>query len=103
MAQNDGGKKKKKNDEDIATVTNFTLERHYRLASAAYDSLEAIMNNIKKEFESNTQIQEVLILFGTTPQYPKEAFTIKVPNVAKNHIEENHARHISKNQHKILR
>lgn len=95
-------RRRKKSDPDV-TATNFAVERHYRVASAAYDTLEAIMRNIRKEFESHSQIQEVLILFGTTPQCPKEAFTIKVPSVARNHIEENHLRHISKHQHKILR
>lgn len=96
-------RKRQKNDHDIVSSTNFTVERHYRLASAAYDNLEEIMRNIRKQFESHTRIQEVLILFGTTPQCPKEVFTIKVPSVAKNHIEENHVRLISKSQHKILR
>lgn len=96
-------KKRKKGEQDNLKTNNFTIDRHYRLASTAYDNLEAIMSNIRKEFENYTQIQEVLILFGTTPQCPKEAFTIKIPDVATNHIEENHIRHLNKNQHQILR
>lgn len=82
---------------------NLNIDRHYRVVSTAYDNLEEIMKNIRKELDSSCEVHEILILFGTTPQCPKEAYTIKVPSIDRSHLEENHVQDISKNQQKILR
>lgn len=96
-------KRKSAEGEERKKPVNLNIDRHYRIVSTAYDNLEEIMKHIIKEFESSSEVYEVLILFGTTPQCPKEAYTIKVPSIDRSHLEENHLQDISKNQQKILR
>ncbi|GJQ76639.1 Hph [Trypoxylus dichotomus] len=85
-------------------TNNYSVERHYRIASTAYDTMEEIMNGIKTEFRASFQcIKEVLIIFGTTLYTAKEVFQINLPILQGNHIEANHLKSIPKNQQKILR
>ncbi|XP_018335702.1 uncharacterized protein LOC108744442 [Agrilus planipennis] len=83
---------------------NLNIEKYYKVASAAFDTLEDIMKQIKSEFlKCEDLIKEVLILFGSTPLCAKEIFIIKIPFISKGHIEENHLRSMQKQQQKILR
>lgn len=61
------------------------------------------MNGILKEFSNNVSIKEVVVLFGTTPQYPKEVVTINILPISTQHIEQNHIAELDKYQQKILR
>lgn len=96
-------KRKNAESENVRQPLNLTLDKCYRLASNAYDNLEQIMRSIRMEFEAGSDVREVLILFGTTAYCPKEAFTIKIPKIARGHTEDNHLQAITRNQHKILR
>ncbi|KAF5273130.1 hypothetical protein FQA39_LY07620 [Lamprigera yunnana] len=84
--------------------TNYLVERHYRTVSVAYDSLEIVMNNINAEFKTDgSNINRVLILFGSTLYSATEMYTIEVLNLITGHLEENHVQSNSRNQHKVLR
>ncbi|KRT78324.1 hypothetical protein AMK59_7289, partial [Oryctes borbonicus] len=97
-------KRKSTGPENIPTSNNLFVERHYKTASIAYDTIEAITKGIKIEFKNSFQyIKEVLIIFGTTLYTAKEVFRINMPILQRNHIEANHIKFIQKNQQKILR
>lgn len=88
----------------IEASSNLSVERHYKIASLAYDTVEEIMSSIKTEFKDSIRsIREVLIIFGATPYTPKEVFRINFPMLHDDHIEANHIKSIPKNQQKILR
>lgn len=98
--------RKRKKTESVSTQTssNLSVERHYKIASLAYDTVEEMMNNIKAEFKNGSNIvREVLIVFGATPLTPKEVFRINMPILHHYHVEANHLKSIPKNQQKILR
>ncbi|KAI4468847.1 mad2l1-binding protein [Holotrichia oblita] len=97
-------KRKSMESHNPQTTNNLLVERHYKITSAAYDTVEEIMSNIKTEFKDSIQyIKEVLIIFGATPYTPKEVFRINVPVLQENHIEANHIKSMQKSQQKILR
>lgn len=97
-------KRKSMESHSPQTTSNLSVERHYKVTSAAYDIVEEIMNNIKTEFKNSIQyIKEVLIIFGATPYTPKEVFRISVPVLQEIHIEANHVKSMQKSQQKILR
>lgn len=84
--------------------TNFKLENHFRVVSNAYDTLENLMKAITKEFSESVElIKEVVIIFGTTPECPKEIFSINTVPVMKGHNEKNHIVQLNRYQQKILR
>lgn len=83
---------------------NFKLVNHYRIVSSAYDTLESLMKAIIKEFsESLETIRKVVIVFGTTPECPKEVFSINTTSVMQGHYERNHKEQLVKYQQRILR
>lgn len=89
---------------DETVPKNFKLVNHFRIVSNAYDTLESLMKGIVTEFSDSVDvIQEVVIVFGTTPECPKEVFTIKTFPVMKGHSEKNHVAQLNKYQSKILR
>lgn len=90
--------------DDRSAVINMKVQKNYELASDAYDTLELILTNLKKEFsDDKLRIFEVVLVFGPTPYTPKEVFSIRIPCLAKGHFETNHKEEIVRNQHKILR
>lgn len=97
-------RRKKDHQESNISIktTKVAIERYYRLASSTYDNLEDIMCHIRQEIE-NSEVQEVVILFGTTPLCPKQAYSLKLPVIARRHLEKIHQPTNSKNQHNILR
>ncbi|XP_018571000.1 MAD2L1-binding protein [Anoplophora glabripennis] len=90
--------------EGTARKVNFNAANHFRVVSSAYDTLENIMKGIIKEFsERNDFIKEVVFVFGATPVCPKEIYSIKIPSLAKGHLERNHTNPVCKYRQKILR
>nr|CAH7720197.1 unnamed protein product [Callosobruchus chinensis] len=97
-------KKRQKQEADAPKKDNITVLNHYRIASSAYDTIENIIKAIKEEFSKNgDHIKEVIIIFGTVPQCPKEIFSISISDLAVGHIERNHIAYMDKYQQKILR
>lgn len=97
-------KRDQTDDGEKAGPTNFKLENHFRIVSNAYDTLESLMKAIIKEFsESLEMIKEVVVVFGTTPECPKEVFSINTIPVMKGHNEKNHIVQLNRYQQKILR
>lgn len=94
----------KKGSSDSEKPLNFTIEKHFREVSSAFTNLEGIMNEILKEFNfiDNT-ITEIVFLFGATLVSIKEVYIIKIPILAKDHLENNHCLAAHKNKHKVLR
>ncbi|KAJ8945750.1 hypothetical protein NQ318_012072 [Aromia moschata] len=81
-------KRKQADTEEPKKPINFTAVNHFRVVSSTYDTLECVMNGIMKEFRENgSSIKEVIFVFGTTPQCPKEVFTINVSSVVSGHLE----------------
>lgn len=80
----------------------FRIENQYRVASKLYDGLEDILNELANELRTNT-VNEILILFGSTPLTPKEICRIKIPNLALGHFEQVHVKEAIKLQHNALR
>lgn len=95
-------KKRKAHSSENKTI-NFTAANHFRIVSKAYDTLESVMKGILKEFSYKDNIKEVIVLFGTTPQCPKEVVTIKILPSDTEHNERNHMTELDKYQQKILR
>lgn len=97
-------KRKKDAEEQGGIVKNLqvAVERCFRLASSAYDNLEDIMYHIRKEMESS-EVQEVILLFGSTPFSPKQIYCIKLPVIVRGHLEVNHHQANNRNQQNILR
>lgn len=98
----------KKRNNDNPNVkdepVNFKLVNHFRVVSKAYDTLECVMKGIIREFSESLEIiREVIIVFGTTPECPKEIFKINTMPVIKGHNERNHMVQLNKHQQKILR
>lgn len=94
-------KRKREDNHNTEGSRNFKLVNHFRIVSNVYDTLENVMTAIVKEFsESLETIKEVIIVFGTTPECPKEVFTINFISIMKGHHERNHQ---IKYQQKILR
>lgn len=99
----------KKRDKDHTSIektgqTNLKLISHFRVVSAAYDILEKLMKGILKELsEPNETLIEVIIVFGTTPECPKEVVTINAFPIIKGHNERNHLAKLNRYQQKILR
>ncbi|CAH1994508.1 unnamed protein product [Acanthoscelides obtectus] len=97
-------KKRKKPEVDRSKRENMTVSNHYRTVSSAYDTIEEIVKAFKEEFLNNAEhIKEVVIIFGTMPQSPKEMFSISISDLAVGHIERNHIAYMNKYQQKILR
>lgn len=97
-------KRDQENTTDKVEPTNFKLINHFRVVSTAYDTLECLMKAIMREFSETTEvIKEVIIVFGTTTECPKEIFMINTDSMVKGHIERNHMGQLNKYQHKILR
>lgn len=83
---------------------NFAHENHFRTVSKAYDHLDLVMRGIHKEFcDQNSEVQEVVVMFGPSPACIKEAFTIALPVTLKGHLEHNHTGQLNKNLQKVLR
>lgn len=83
---------------------NFKLVNHFRIVSNAYDTLESLMKAIIKEFsESLETIRKVVIVFGTTPECPKEVISINTTSIMQGHHERNHKEQLVKYQQRILR
>lgn len=96
--------RRKTEPNKLKVSTDITVQRHHDIVSTAFNALENIMQNIKSEFKDNEQdIKQVCILFGSTIYTAKEAYIIEIPQLAKNHLEENHVYLNSKKQHNILR
>lgn len=84
--------------------TNFKAANHFRVVSKGFDILESLMKGITNEFSESLEIiSEIVIIFGTTPQCPKEVFKIKVMPTVKGHSERNHLSELNKYQQRILR
>ncbi|KAK4887619.1 hypothetical protein RN001_003890 [Aquatica leii] len=97
-------KKKRTAEHADEKSVNFQAERHYTTVSTAYDSLEKLMNSITSEFEMyGTNINRLLIIFGSSIHTAKEIYTIRIPSLAFGHLEENHVRINCKHQHKVMR
>lgn len=90
------------NNNGVHKCSQITMEKQFRLASSTYDNLEDIMCHIRKEIE-NCEVQEVVLLFGPTPFTPKQVFSIKLPAIARGHLEVNHHQRNNRNQHNVLR
>lgn len=82
---------------------SIIVQKYFNLASNAFRSVEDITTNLSSLMSSCQKVQEVVILFGSTPYTPKEVFTIKFPDLAKGHIESNHKNMLQKKLHKVLR
>lgn len=96
--------KKRQSPESSSSRKNINIVNNFHKVSLIYDKLEKVMKSLADEFTRNKeQIKEVVIMFGTTPQSPKEVVTINVSQTAKGHLEKNHIAHINKFQQKILR
>ncbi|KAG5891761.1 hypothetical protein JTB14_012495 [Gonioctena quinquepunctata] len=97
-------KRHESENEQSSRQINFSAANHHRIVSTAYELLESVMQGIIREFrDSVSTIEEVVIIFGTTPHSPKEIFTINVSSLAKGHFERNHISELNKSQPKILR
>nr|XP_023022274.1 uncharacterized protein LOC111510587 [Leptinotarsa decemlineata] len=97
-------KRQRNENESSDRPINHSAANHFRIVSKAYEILESVMQGVIKEFrESVLPIDEVVIVFGTTPQCPKEIFTINVSSLAKGHFERNHLNELNKAHPKILR
>lgn len=98
-------KRDKKNTiDEKGEPPNFKVINHFRVVSNAYDTLECLMNAIMREFsETMGMIKEVIIVFGTIPECPKEIFVINTVPVVKGHNERNHMVQLNKYQQQILR
>lgn len=97
-------KREQSASSDETKSTNLTVVNHFRVVSNAYDTMESLMTGLIKEFsETVEKIIEVLIVFGTTPECPKEVFTINTLPVIQGHNERNHIAQLKKYQQKILR
>lgn len=97
-------RKKLSQEENEAKKVNFALEKHYRVVSAAYDYMELVMKGISVQLSDQvSQVKEVVMVLGTSPNCPKEVFTIEIPLVIKGHIECNHISQVNQHLHKILR
>lgn len=95
-------RRRKAANQECAKQTKAAVERYYKLASSTYDNLEDIMCHIKQEIEK-CEVQEVVILFGTTPLCPKQVYSLKLPPIVRGHLEGIHQQSNSKNQHNVLR
>lgn len=69
---------------------NHMLEMKRNSAIDTLDSLADISKNILLEFSRN-EVSEAMILFGSSIFAPKEAFTVKLPEITKNHFHDNHS------------
>lgn len=98
-------KRQQENNDEKTGPTNFKLVNHFRIVSNAFDTLESLMKAIIKEFSDSLDetIRKVVIVFGTTPECPKEIFTINTTSVMLGHHERNHKEQLIKYQQKILR
>uniref|UniRef100_A0AAR5Q975 HORMA domain-containing protein n=2 Tax=Dendroctonus ponderosae TaxID=77166 RepID=A0AAR5Q975_DENPD len=97
-------RKKLCQQENEPQKVNLTVEKHYRVVSAAYDYMEMVMKGISVQFsDPSSHIKEVVIMFGTSPNFPTEVFTIEMPLVMTGHIECNHIRQLNNHLHKIMR
>lgn len=82
----------RKNNEFVVedNWNNQMLEMKRNSAIETLDSLADISKNILIEFSRN-EISEAMILFGSSIFAPKEAFTVKLPEITKNHYHDNHS------------
>ncbi|KAF7279667.1 hypothetical protein GWI33_006831 [Rhynchophorus ferrugineus] len=97
-------RRKKTTEQQSSKKFNITYENHFRMVSTVYDNINSIMNGILKEFcESGNVILQVVIIFGSTPNYPKEVYTLNLPAIVMGHDEKNHVSDINKHLQKILR
>lgn len=97
--------KKRKLDSETESENskNYQAERHFRTVSSVYDNTESILKEIKQQFKSGTPIEEILLLFGGSEMSPKEVYRIRIPYLAKGHLEENHYTMTKKYSHTVIR
>lgn len=96
-------KRKLDDGSDSEKKVNYQAERHFNIVSTAYDSTELLLNQIKNQFKMGGRIEEILVLFGGSELSPKEAYRIRIPNLAFGHVENNHVSITNKLSHTILK
>ncbi|XP_074042244.1 uncharacterized protein [Leptinotarsa decemlineata] len=97
-------KRQRNENEPSDSPINLSAANHFRIVSKAYEILQSVMQGVIEEFrESVLPIDEVVIVFGTTPQCPEEILTITIPSLARGHFEGNHLNELNKAQPKVLR
>lgn len=97
-------KRKKASGQQTSKKFNITYENHFRMVSTVYDNINSVMKGILKEFcESTNIVLQVIIIFGSTPNYPKEVYILNLPTIVKGHNEKNHMPELNKHLQKILR
>lgn len=97
-------RKAAKDDDHPNEKRNFTAARYFNIVSSAYDAVETMMESIKKALQNDANvINEVLIIFGTTPLNPKQSFSIKLSNILHDHVESNHVQSNLRKQQTVLR
>lgn len=96
-------KRRKETEGNSESINNFQAEKHFRVVSTAYDTMELLLSQVKNQFRSGSIIEEIVLLFGGSELSPKEAYIIKIPPLAKGHLESNHLTMTNKHSHTILR
>nr|CAI5831157.1 unnamed protein product [Callosobruchus analis] len=97
-------KKRLKHEAEKPKKENITVLNHYRTVSSTYDTIEEIIKALKEQFSKcGDHIKEIVLIFGTVPQCPKEVFSISISDLAVGHIERNHIAYFDKYQQRILR
>lgn len=90
--------------EHVSRKVNFTYENHFKTVSSAYDYLNSVMKCIVNKFaEHGNDVEEVVILFGSSMFSVKEAVTVHIPVMATGHVERNHVNELNKHVQKVLR
>lgn len=90
---------------DISHVSSHAFVLHLKLVSSAkllkcpfYCLSQALSNSFDKY-----EIEQAIFLFGATPFTAKEAFTVNLPNVMRNHFAANHPNSTETISRKVIR
>ncbi|RZF36423.1 hypothetical protein LSTR_LSTR010843 [Laodelphax striatellus] len=78
---------------EISRHDRLTVEREFNKALDVYEAIDSVLRQIDSELHSLSpehNIQEIVIIFGTTALHPKNVFRIVVPPVNYNHSDSSH-------------
>ncbi|XP_039278823.1 uncharacterized protein LOC111046876 [Nilaparvata lugens] len=78
---------------EISRHDRLTVEREFNKALDVYEAIDSVLRHIDSELHSLSpehNIQEIVIIFGTTALHPKNVFRIVVPSVDYNHSDLSH-------------
>lgn len=78
-------------EEDIPEPSNFFLERHRKEAVDTFEQLQRIVNQLECHVISKQcGIEYAAIAFGPTAILAKEVWFIRLPEIDRTHLNENH-------------